>query len=372
MRRFIGVRLAICVGFVLVALGLAGWLGRVQLQSRYFLYRLAHASDTPRLDWAKHIADLDDAGMAGVLELLRSPQPRASLGARAALDCLAERWQSPDLRVRLSHELADKFACFSLPGQRQALEAASMWLGTGNWPPEAIDALAVLLVPAGHSPDRETRAQALVLERAMVGHGGPAATAACRELVRVALTDQVSEIRASAACSAAAAELDLLAEVAPLLDDPAPDVRQAALVTLGPPEAAAVVTTDDLLRSLHDPDRDVRRLCEAALRSRSLSDQDILLGRLVTSPEPTTRLQVLEKLRRASDQEPGVWLRRLSRDPSPAVRGAAIRASLDYANLEMTERIAQMARTDPSETVRQLAEHYLSARQTLPLPAPGH
>jgi hypothetical protein len=140
-------------------------------------------------------------------------------------------------------------------------------------------------------------------------------------------------------------------------------VRQAALVTLGPPEAAPAVSTDDLLRSLHDSDADVRRLCETALRSRSLSDRDILMGRLVTSPQATARLQVFKKLREAADLEPGVWLRRLSHDPAPAVRAAAVRASFDYPNVDMAERLAQMAQSDPSETVRQLAEHYLSSQQ---------
>src|SRR5437868_11863327 len=55
-----------------------------------------------------------------------------------------------------------------------------------------------------------------------------------------------------------------------------------------------LIATDDLLRWLHDPDPEVRALCEAALRGRNLDDKHLKLGRLITdarSEEHTSELQ---------------------------------------------------------------------------------
>jgi hypothetical protein len=68
------------------------------------------------------------------------------------------------------------------------------------------------------------------------------------------------------------------------------------------------------LRLLHDPDADVRLLCETVLRSRGFQGKHLKLARLITDPRPSVRLQVLEYLESDTDLEPGVWLRRLSVD----------------------------------------------------------
>jgi hypothetical protein len=56
----------------------------------------------------------------------------------------------------------------------------------------------------------------------------------------------------------------------------------------------------------------------------------------------------------------GIWLRRLSLDPAPAVRAAAVRAAHFQTQADLRDRMAEMAREDPSPTVRQLAGYYLS------------
>src|SRR5208337_1265426 len=130
-------------------------------------------------------------------------------------------------------------------------------------------------------------------------------------------------------------------ELAPLLDDPVAEVRQAAILAVGP--ARDVVNTEDLLRALHDPDPDVRRLCEVMLLGdRGLRQEDVILGRLISDARPEVRLKVLDRLRPASDTEPGVWLRRLSQDPVPAVRAAALRAVAEQPLLDFSERLQQM------------------------------
>jgi hypothetical protein len=77
------------------------------------------------------------------------------------------------------------------------------------------------------------------------------------------------------------------------------------------------------------------------------------------------RLQVLDQLSRSPDLDLGLWLRRLSHDAAPSVRVAAMRAMTLQPYLDLTDRIDQMARSDGSPTVRQLAQYYLQC------PRPG-
>jgi len=83
----------------------------------------------------------------------------------------------------------------------------------------------------------------------------------------------------------------------------------------------------------------------------------------MTDREPHARLQAMDLLRGADDLEPEplVWLRRLSHDPSPAVRAAAVRAAAELSAGNFRDRIEQMAQDDPSPTVRQIAQHYIAS-----------
>ena len=187
-------------------------------------------------------------------------------------------------------------------------------------------------------------------------HGPIGGLAVYRELVRNALEDPTATNRVLAIRLAQHRDLKLLARVAPLLDDPAVEVRQAAMLAVG--DSTDAVATDDLLRSLHDPDAEVRRLCEAALKSRSLRNEDLALARLITDAKAKVRLQVPQALARATDLDVAVWLRRLSHDTEPAVRVAALRAAVEQYDVDLSDRLEQIAATDPSPTVRQIADHY--------------
>jgi HEAT repeat protein len=183
----------------------------------------------------------------------------------------------------------------------------------------------------------------------------------CREFTLACLTDTSPVNRILAIRLAANAEIHLLERVTQLLKDPDPGVRRNALLAIGGiPEAIA---TDDLLASLHDPDPEARRLCEEILRGRGLSPEQVKLGAVLTDPDALKRLRVLEYLRFHSELEPGLWLRKLSHDPSPAVRAAAIRAAAEQNGVDITDRLKQLCQNDPSQTVRQVAQYYLSCRQ---------
>jgi HEAT repeat protein len=154
--------------------------------------------------------------------------------------------------------------------------------------------------------------------------------------------------------------MDLVREVTALLGDPAPEVRRTAMLAVGPLNEA--IPTDRLLAWLHDPDADVRRLCEAALLAREdFQPEHLTLARLITAPEASVRLQVLAHLQHDSSLEPGIWLRRLGRDPAPEVRAAAVRAAANQPAVDLSDLIRERAQADPSQTVSQLAGYYLRA-----------
>src|SRR5262249_17989245 len=118
----------------------------------------------------------------------------------------------------------------------------------------------------------------------------------------------------------------------------------------------------ELLPLLHDPAIDVRILCEKTLRSRGLTAQQIDLARLMTDAEATVRARVPAKVLECPDLDTHVWMDRLSRDPSPAVRAAVVRTVGEVADERLRDRMREMAGNDPSPTVRELAGYYMTHR----------
>ncbi|MFN6052935.1 MAG: hypothetical protein ACK47R_19065, partial [Planctomycetia bacterium] len=69
-------------------------------------------------------------------------------------------------------------------------------------------------------------------------------------------------------------------------------------------------------------------------------------------------LEVLDYMLEDPELDQSVWLRKLSHDPSAAVRVGALRAMAAQTTVDMSDRIDQMSRTDPSKTVVELASYY--------------
>jgi hypothetical protein len=170
-----------------------------------------------------------------------------------------------------------------------------------------------------------------------------------------------------AAALASRPEIGQAELVVPLLKDSAPEVRRAAVLAVGP--SRTFVTDDDLLTWLHDPDAEVRRLTEAALRSRGLRAIDVRMGRLLTDPRPAGRLELLVMLRDDDELDLCTWLRRLTDDPSPAVRAAAARLADERQVFQLADRLAEMAKADPDLTVRQTVSYHLGRLQPAVRPA---
>ncbi len=356
-------RTRLVIGLLLLALlvGAGGvWLKQTALQAWYSIRQLSQASGAARDTWAVRVAALDEAAVPGLLECLARNEPAVCVNAEVALARLVQRWGTADPRVPvLMGQLAEAFPRLSAPGQCCVLDFETRGLAS------AVGEVGRLLALAARSPEREVRRRGLALAAAwLVRPDRAAGVSACREVVRSALQDDDPSVRAEAARLAGLDDIGLGRQAAPLLDDPVAEVRRAAMAAVGRSDEA--VATDDLLRSLHDADADVRRLCEAALRSRGLvRNEDLALARLVSDPHPGVRLQVLERLDRSGNLEPGIWLRRLSQDPAPAVRAAAARAAAELEDVDFSEQLEKMARQDASDTVRQLAQFYLQRHKSL-------
>lgn len=184
----------------------------------------------------------------------------------------------------------------------------------------------------------------------------------CRDLAELALTDTRTEVRVEAVRLAALPQLAMTEKLARRLLEPpgetSAEVRALLLVAIGDPDCEDVAPSEALARFLHDASNEVQTTCEQVLRARGLTPRRIQLARLWTDPDPLVRAQVPSLLYEDAELDTVAWLERLSRDASPVVRAAAIRAAVEHAEVRFAARLSELACEDVSPTVRQLASYY--------------
>jgi hypothetical protein len=155
-------------------------------------------------------------------------------------------------------------------------------------------------------------------------------------------------------------------------DDPNPEVRKQTLSSFS--QRAMLLSDEVLLRRLHDREPAIREMANLILKTRGLPQDLISLGGLIYSPKPEQRVSVIPLLKGRTDVDPVTWLVQLSRDSVESVRLSAIEALAPHKAPAVQRRLAEMARSDTSETVRQAARKLVpSAEETtasLP-PLPG-
>ncbi len=304
------------VGAMLVAagLGVAGWFCRAELKARYYVHKLITADDGDPGGWIEQAGAWGDRVPDRLLDCLTAADSNTCRRAVAALARLD--------RLAIAGRLAEHFSKLSPVGQQAALECTA-------------------IIVARHQSD---------------------ALAACRQIVRSALQHADAGVRLRAAALAMGPDIGQAELLVPLLKDPSAEVRRIAVVAVGP--SRSLIADDDLLKWLHDPDADVRRMTEAALRSRGLRASDVRLGRLLTDPLPTVRLELLVALNDNTEVDLSAWLKRLSEDPSPAVRAATARLIEERRVVQLADRLAEMARSDPDMTVRQTVAFHLLRMQS--------
>ncbi|MGC8644109.1 MAG: HEAT repeat domain-containing protein [Isosphaeraceae bacterium] len=152
------------------------------------------------------------------------------------------------------------------------------------------------------------------------------------------------------------------------------DVRRQTLVSFA--RRPRLLTEDMLLRRLHDTDPSIRDTVAVVLKARGLNQELITLGGLMVHPKPDQRASVINLIKDRTDIDPVVWLLRLSHDTDETVRIQAATALAHCKNptVAVKRRLAEMARSDGSDRVRQAASKFVpSAEETtasLP-PLPG-
>ena len=156
------------------------------------------------------------------------------------------------------------------------------------------------------------------------------------------------------------------------VDDPVVDVRRQTLSSFA--RRNMLLTDDMLLKHLHDEDPVVRDMANLILKTRGLSQELIGLGGLMFSPRPDQRVSVISLLKGRTDLDPVTWLIQLSRDPVETVRISSLGALAQHHTPLVQRRLAEMARSDASEAVRQAARKLCPAVEettaSLP-PLPG-
>ena len=345
---------------------LANWQ-RHQVVAWYYVRQLTNAYEENREDYANKVADLEEAALPRVLDGLQSKDALVCANLQYALVLMTKRWGVTDPRAQsLVERLSTQFASFSSEGQdKTLLLLAGLLRQDGPRPlaPKLIKAVGEVLVEAERS--NELRAACLLLAAELIDCVQPGQWAAVvRDMAERGLKDESSETRMAAVQLLLREPMrqskELMEKAIPLLRDPEPGVRRAALLALA--SESDVVREEAFLPLLHDEDAQVQYLCEIALRKRKLTDDDIKLARMISDKNPVTRMRVLHYFHQMPELNLGAWLRQLSQDREPAVRAAAVRAAADFPQVDLTQRLREMAERDPSETVRQNARYYLQIR----------
>jgi hypothetical protein len=137
------------------------------------------------------------------------------------------------------------------------------------------------------------------------------------------------------------------------VDDSSTDVRKQTLSSFA--RRNMLLTDEMLLKRLHDQDAAIREMANLILKTRGLPQELISLGGLIFSPKPEQRVSVISLLKDRDDLDPVTWLIQLSRDPVETVRISAIEALAAHKTPAVQRRLAEMARSDGSEAVRQAA-----------------
>jgi hypothetical protein len=351
--------MAVGLVVVLLAAGGVAWLERASLRSWWVMRGLRQAGEADRDVWVARVADLGEPAVEGLLDCLDDPECRARQNAAAALSHLARSWGVDDPRTAdLAGKLARGFARLCPQGRACLLEGMAGWFDERQPTAGLISACSRLLSEAAGGED-EGLGGALELSVALLRHPQACeAMRSARDAARAGLRSASADNRLRAVRLGLVPGVDLLDEIAALLRDPDVRVRRAAVVAVGPGDQA--VRDESLLPCLHDADAEVRRLAEEALKGRGLRPEHLHLGKLLTHPDARQRVCVIDHLRHSTDLDPGLWLRRLSHDESPVVRVAAARMMSEQKQIDLSDRLDQMARSDPSETVAYLARYYLS------------
>jgi hypothetical protein len=348
-----------------------GWVQRGELLAWHWARGLANAEPDDCGWYVDRLASLDGDAVDALVNRLRTGDNTCKTNCGWALSELARRWGATGTGSQhLAERLASAYGSLDLDARREALTALHALLVASEKdaaPDWLHHEFTQLLSRACKDVEAETLPMTLTLAAQFLHQAGSARAdwmASLEPLVDAGLTDERAECRVGAIRLAAAPQVALLEKVTPILhglaSEPAAEVRITALLVLGGHEE--LLPTDELLPFLHDSNAEVRGVCEQALRSRGLLAGHVQLARQMADPQPVVRARVPALVHEFPDLDAQLWLDKLSRDQSPAVRAAVLRAAGESKEWRLADRMREMSKSDPSPTIRQIARHYLHAQ----------
>ena len=343
------------VGLVVVAGAIGVWQATpLRVWWAFRELRLASPEDRDRM--AASFKVLGESAIGPLLDAWKSTDADTCRLSALALAAVASDFDAAAIERTLA-AVRHGFDGYSIDGKRAAFAWSAEIVSKPGELSAAVDEIVNELAAAAETTP-ELRTSRLLLAGALVGRSDRWTTAG-RTLALAALGDADAPTRVAAVQillhEPLVHERDVLVRLARSLRDPDPGVRRFALIAVG--EDRDDVRDEQLLPLLHDVDPEVRRICEVSLRSRGLTDDHLRLARLISDADPSVRIQVLPLLRQSTDLDRETWLRLLTSDPAPAIRAAAARAAGSVVPLR--PRLAEMATSDPSETVRDIARFWL-------------
>jgi hypothetical protein len=361
-RKKTWLALLVLAGFA----GLGWWQARPML-ARYYVKQLACAPEENRTTCAERVAGLGDIAVPYLLDGLRHADAKACANLQYSFFLMVKKSgvAAPHAQ-QLVARISNQFDEFNPAGQETTIFLLTNMLqldGPRPLPPRLTKVVGDLLLAA--EKRAELRSACLLLAAELIVCVEPGQWVdACRAMAERGLQDSAAGPRVAALQllmrEPMRKDKELLEKTIPLLRDPDAAVRKAVLLVLA--KESDLVREESFLPLLHDGDAEVQYLCEMALRKRGLRDDDIEIARMISDSSPATRMRVLYRLPRMPDANLVEWLRRLSLDPAPAVRAAAVRAAGENPHVDLSARLREMATADPSETVRQNAIYYLQHR----------
>jgi hypothetical protein len=312
---------------ILVCAVVAYWVGfdSSYLKIQYAAYQLNSATtDEERTQAANQLVSLGTPGLTKLIEIIQSGNDPCRNAAAIALNNHLGSMPEGDRR--------------SVPLSGQIIEACS-------------------------KSDDAARKAFLGLMSNILKQTGNTYAARCREAISAGLKTSNTDTRLLAIRLAMHPDVKMSSELLPLMADPDPHIRGAALFCVATAnDGDQAIAEEDLFRWLHDADEGVRKVCRDALVNRGRTEMEITLARRLSNPDALERLKLLYDLRNEDEViDPEPWLERLSRDREPALRAGATRVILEV----LAERkstcpawVARVSDSDSDPTVRRVAAYF--------------
>ena len=118
----------------------------------------------------------------------------------------------------------------------------------------------------------------------------------------------------------------------------------------------------DVMRRLHVSDPQVVQAARLELERRGIKGSLVDLARRATDPDPKVRRELAEALPSIPGVDAKPWLVELSYDENAQVRATAVTLMATSGDLEMVQRLEQIARDDPDDYTRAQAAKALAPR----------